>query len=58
MLINYKDDIQFFTEFPCLLEHPVHKCAVQGYPQRMRAEKRAKTQLFKYYYSKIKLNLE
>ena len=24
MLIHYKDDIQFVTEFPCLLGHPVY----------------------------------
>ena len=23
MLIHNKDDVQFVTEFPCLLEHPV-----------------------------------
>ena len=26
MLIHYKDDIEFITEFPCLLGHPVSKC--------------------------------
>ena len=25
MLINNKDDIEFVTEFPCFLGHPVHK---------------------------------
>ena len=24
MLLKNKDDIQFVTEFPCLLGHPVH----------------------------------
>ena len=26
MLILNKDDIEFVTEFPCLLGHPVYKC--------------------------------
>ena len=25
MLIHKKDDIEFVTEFPCFLGHPVHK---------------------------------
>ena len=26
MLVHNKDDIEFFTEFPCLLGHPVLFC--------------------------------
>ena len=26
MLIHNKDDIQFFTEFPCFLGHTLQKC--------------------------------
>ena len=38
MLIYNKDDIEFVTEFPCLLGHPV-LFSVHGYQQRMRLQR-------------------
>ena len=30
MLIHNKDDIEFVTEFPCFLGHPVHSCSTHN----------------------------
>ena len=35
MLIHDKDDIEFVTEFPCLLGHPVYESKING-PNRFK----------------------